>query len=107
MVKTDAVIIGGGLAGLSAAKALAAAGLKPLLLEAQAEVGGRVATDSVDGFLLDRGFQVFLDSYPEARKQLNLPALQLGRFAPGAQIWRGNGFGRVADPWRAPLAGLR
>lgn len=107
MVKTDAVIIGGGLAGLSAAKALAAAGLKPLLLEAQAEVGGRVATDSVDGFLLDRGFQVFLDSYPEARKQLDLPALQLGRFAPGAQIWRGNGFGRVADPWRAPLAGLR
>lgn len=107
MGTTDAVIIGGGLAGLAAAKTLAAAGLKPLVLEAQPELGGRVATDSVDGFLLDRGFQVFLDSYPEARKQLDLPALHLGRFAPGAQIWRGKGFGRVADPWRDPVAGLR
>lgn len=107
MATTDVVIIGGGLAGLAAARTLAAAGVTPLLLEAQPEVGGRVTTDSVEGFLLDRGFQVLLDSYPEARAQLDLPALRLGRFAPGAQIWRGNGFGRVADPWRDPVAGLQ
>ncbi len=106
MATTEVVIIGGGLSGLAAAQTLSAAGLTPLLLEAQSEVGGRVATDSVDGFLLDRGFQVFLDSYPEARQQLDLPALQLRRFAPGAQIWRGDGFGRVADPWRDPVAGV-
>lgn len=107
MAKTDVVIIGGGLAGLAAAKTLRAAGVDVQLFEAQPEVGGRVSTDSVDGFLLDRGFQVLLDSYPEARAQLDLAALSLGKFAPGAQIWRGNGFGRVADPWRDPLAGAK
>jgi phytoene dehydrogenase-like protein len=103
----DVIIIGAGLAGLAAARTCAAAGLTPLVLEAASEVGGRVATDRVDGFLLDRGFQVLLDSYPEAQRHLDLPALQLARFAPGALVWRGRGFGRVADPWRAPLAGAR
>lgn len=107
MANHDVIVIGGGLAGLAAAKTLAAAGVAPLLLEASDEVGGRVATDEVDGFLLDRGFQVLLDSYPEARQQLDLAALQLGRFAPGALIRREGGFGRVADPWRAPIAGVR
>lgn len=107
MAQHDVIIIGGGLAGLAAARTLAAAGVTPLVLEANAEVGGRVATDEVDGFLLDRGFQVLLDSYPEARMQLDLAALQLGRFAPGAMIRVGGRFGRVADPWRDPLAGLR
>lgn len=107
MAQHDVIIIGGGLAGLSAARTLTAAGVTPLLLEAHAEVGGRVATDEVDGFLLDRGFQVLLDSYPEARRQLDLDALGLARFLPGALIHRGGAFGRVADPWRDPIAGLR
>lgn len=107
MATTEVLIIGGGLAGLAAARRLAAAGLRPLLVEAQAEVGGRVRTESVDGFLLDRGFQVLLDSYPEARTQLDLPALKLGQFAAGALIWRGDSFGRVADPWRDPMTSLR
>lgn len=107
MAQHDVIVIGGGLAGLAAARTLAAAGVTPVVLEANSEVGGRVATDEVDGFLLDRGFQVLLDSYPEARLQLDLAALQLGRFAPGAMIRAENGFGRVADPWRDPMAGLR
>jgi Flavin containing amine oxidoreductase len=46
---------------------LYAAGVPFILLEASDGVGGRVRTDSVDGFLLDRGFQIFLTSYPECR----------------------------------------
>lgn len=102
----DVIIIGAGLAGLAAARACAKAGLTPLVLEGADDVGGRLTTESVDGFLLDRGFQVMLDSYPEARAVLDFDALQLGRFAPGALVRRGEGFGRVADPWRAPLAGV-
>lgn len=103
----DVIIIGGGLAGLAAARTCAQAGVDTVVLESAAEVGGRLTTEHVDGFLLDRGFQVLLDSYPEARRVLDLDALQLGRFAPGALIHRGGGFGRVADPWRDPIAGVR
>lgn len=103
----EVIIIGGGLAGLAAARACAQAGIAPLVLESATDVGGRLTTDHVDGFLLDRGFQVLLDSYPEAQRVLDFDALQLGRFAPGALIQRGGNFGRVADPWRDPLAGAR
>lgn len=102
----DVIIIGAGLAGLAAARACVKAGFATLVLEGADDVGGRLTTDRVDGFLLDRGFQVLLDSYPEAQATLDMGALQLGRFAPGALVRRGNGFGRVADPWRAPLAGV-
>ncbi len=102
----DVIIIGAGLAGLAAARHCAKAGLSPLVLEGADDVGGRLTTESVDGFLLDRGFQVMLDSYPEARAVLDYEALQLGRFAPGALVRRSDGFGRVADPWRSPLAGV-
>jgi len=102
----DVIIIGAGLAGLAAARTCVQAGLTPLVLEGADDVGGRLTTESVDGFLLDRGFQVLLDSYPEARKVLDFDALQLGRFGPGALVRRGEGFGRVADPWRSPLAGV-
>jgi hypothetical protein len=65
--EADVVVVGAGLAGLAAAVRLQAAGLKPVVLEASDGVGGRVRTDKVDGFLLDRGFQIFLTGYPEAQ----------------------------------------
>ena len=67
----EVIIIGAGLAGLTAAKLLKAAGKSVLVLEASDGVGGRVRTDEVDGYLLDRGFQVFLTAYPEAKNLLN------------------------------------
>ena len=94
----DVIVVGGGLAGLAAARALTERSIPVLLLEADAEVGGRVATDEVDGFLLDRGFQVLLDSYPEARRALDLAALDLRPFATGALIRRDGRAVRVADP---------
>lgn len=103
----EVIVVGGGLAGLAAARALAARAIPVQVLEASTEVGGRVATDEVDGFLLDRGFQVLLDSYPEARRVLDLAALDLQPFAAGALIHQGGRMGRVADPWRDPLAGVR
>jgi hypothetical protein len=58
--EADVVVVGAGLAGLNAARTLRKAGLNPVVLEASDDVGGRVRTDNVDGFLLDRGFQIYL-----------------------------------------------
>ena len=62
------VIVGAGLAGLVAARHLAAAGLSTKVCEASDDVGGRVRTDVVDGYILDRGFAVFIEGYPEQRR---------------------------------------
>ncbi|MEN9791028.1 MAG: hypothetical protein RLZZ63_686 [Gemmatimonadota bacterium] len=106
--RPEVIIIGAGLAGLSAARTLAANGVPSLVLEASDRIGGRVTTDSIDGFRIDRGFQVLLDSYPEARRGLDLAALDLQPFASGALLHRGGGrFGRIGDPLRAPLDGVR
>lgn len=63
-----AIIVGAGVAGLTAAKQLADAGVSVTLLEASDDVGGRIRTDIVDGFILDRGFQVFIEAYPKCAK---------------------------------------
>lgn len=96
------VVVGAGLAGLAAARTLHRAGHPVIVYEAADGVGGRVRTDVVDGFQLDRGFQVLLTDYPEARTQLDLDALDLHHFDPGALVWTGRRFGRVGDPLRSP-----
>jgi len=103
----DIIIVGGGLAGLCCARTLHAAGRSFLLLEAADAVGGRVRTDTVDGFRLDRGFQVLLTAYPEARQVLDYAALDLRPFYPGALVRLGGRFHRVADPWRRPWGAVR
>ena len=102
----DAIVVGAGLAGLSCARRLAEHGLTSLVLEASDGIGGRVRTDEIGGFRLDRGFQVLLTAYPEARAILDYRALDLGRFYPGALVRSGGRFHRVADPWRRPLDGI-
>ena len=98
----DVVIVGAGLAGLSASRFLTAAGIDVHILEASDGVGGRVRTDHVDGFTLDRGFQILLTAYPELKKQFDVDALNLQPFDPGALVWI-NGKGKVfSDPLRRP-----
>ena len=103
----DVAIVGAGLAGLVAARTLVAAGRDVVVLEAANAPGGRVRTDLVDGHRLDRGFQVLLTDYPELPRHLDLDALDLRRFDPGALVRVGDRFHRVVDPFRSPVAGLR
>lgn len=106
-IEFDTLIIGAGIAGLSAARVLQENGLSCLVLEATDQVGGRVKTDQVDGFLLDHGFQILLTAYPEAQKLLDYPALELHEFFNGASIWMEDNFQKVADPWRHPVEGIQ
>jgi len=102
----DVIVVGAGLAGLCCARELRAVGLEVLVLERGDAPGGRVRTDEVDGFLLDRGFQVLLTAYPEARRVLDYERLGLRPFEGGALIRRDGGFSRIADPFRHPFRAL-
>jgi phytoene dehydrogenase-like protein len=100
------LIVGAGLAGLACATELHRRQIPFQLIEASDAPGGRVRTDQVDGFLLDRGFQVYLTAYPEGQKLLDYKRLQFGHFAPGALIHLNDKFHSVMDPWREPFAAL-
>jgi phytoene dehydrogenase-like protein len=98
----DVIIVGAGMAGLVCAEDLTKAGIDTLVLEASDGIGGRVRSDLVDGFRLDRGFQILLLAYPQVQQRLDLDALGLGRFAPGAIVRTNDGLHRVSDPRRRP-----
>ncbi len=106
-MKQDVVIVGAGLSGLCCARRLHELGIRFVLLEASDGVGGRIRTDVVDGFRLDRGFQVFLTSYPEAKRILDYDALRLKPFLPGALVRYAGQFHELTDPWRRPLSAVR
>jgi phytoene dehydrogenase-like protein len=98
----DVFIVGAGLAGLCCARELQAKGVSFQILEASDGIGGRVRTDEVDGFLLDRGFQVLLTAYPEAKRSLDYSRLDLKPFLPGVLSWYAGHLNRLVDPWRMP-----
>ena len=103
--EVEVAVVGAGLAGLACAVELAAAGREVVVLEAGDGVGGRVRTDLVDGFRLDRGFQVLLTAYP-ALGAVDLDALDLRAFSPGVVVRRDGRFRPLADPLRAPVRAL-
>ena len=109
MSKADdlVVIVGAGLAGLTCARRLQQAGRSVLVVEAADDIGGRVRTDVVDGFRLDRGFQVLLTAYPAAKEQFDYASLRLKPYVNGSLIRHNGRFHRFIDPWRHPLDGLK
>jgi phytoene dehydrogenase-like protein len=100
------LVVGAGLSGLAAARHLQHHGVEVTVLEGSDAVGGRVRTDLVDGYRLDRGFQLYNPAYPEGARVLDHQALDLKSFIAGARIVVSrNGrrrVDRVADPRRAP-----
>ncbi|MEW9551032.1 NAD(P)/FAD-dependent oxidoreductase [Nonomuraea sp. NPDC050783] len=104
--KATVLVVGAGLAGLACAVHLHEAGVAVRVLEASDGVGGRVRTDVVDGFRLDRGFQVFNTAYPEVRRVLDLKALDVRPFASGMLVQGERGRSRVMLPWRHPRHAL-
>ncbi|WP_407568669.1 NAD(P)/FAD-dependent oxidoreductase [Deinococcus altitudinis] len=106
----DIVVVGAGLAGLTAARVLTRAGLRVRVLEASGQVGGRVRSYTRQGFTLDAGYQVLFTAYPAVRRQLDLGALDLVTIAPaavirrGAQSHKGAQSQTMADPFRDPAS---
>lgn len=100
----EVVVVGAGLAGLTCARDLQAAGVDTLVLEAAAEVGGRVRTEVLDGYRLDRGFQIVLEAYPALHWRLGAASLDLRWFAPALRVRLGRRWWVLGDPRRAPAA---
>ncbi|MEU8390834.1 FAD-dependent oxidoreductase [Micromonospora sp. NPDC048842] len=105
LAETDVVIVGGGLAGLAAARRLHRAGVPWRLVEAEGRLGGRVATDVVDGHLIDRGFQVLNTAYPRLGTLLDTGQLDLGYFTSGVLVRKGDRLLRLVNPLREPTGG--
>lgn len=100
---TDVIVVGAGLTGLAAALELSRRGIGVTVLERGDAVGGRVRTDVVDGFLIDRGFQLINPIYPALREYADLRALDLHAFGSGAQVLTGGSLETLAHPARHPL----
>lgn len=98
----DVLVIGAGLAGLACARDVSEAGHTVRVLEASDGVGGRMRSDRHDGFVIDRGFQVFNTSYPQVRRRLTLRDLRLRPFTAGVLVHTNRGTLRFGDPCRSP-----
>ena len=101
------VVVGAGLAGLSAAKSLIEAGIDVRVLEASASVGGRVQSDEINGYRFDRGFQLINAGYPEVKALEIMDQLDF-IYAPRAVDIALDGFSvRLGDPRKYFSSALR
>jgi phytoene dehydrogenase-like protein len=100
------VIVGAGVAGLTCARMLDKAGKPVLVLEASDGVGGRVRSDNIDGYIMERGFQVLFTAYPAAKRQLDYDRLDFRTFEPGAIICKDTKRSILTDPSRDPGSAL-
>jgi phytoene dehydrogenase-like protein len=98
----EVLVVGAGLAGLQCARELQAAGREVQVWEASDAVGGRIRTDRVDGFLVDRGFQVLNPAYPAVRRWVDVGALGLQAYGAGVRVRRQDSLAVLAHPLREP-----
>ena len=96
------IVVGAGIAGLVCAIELHRAGRSVMVLEAAADVGGRVRSSLVDGIVVDHGFQVLFTAYPTLGAYLDLDALLLRKFLPAARIVRDGKVSLIGDALRDP-----
>ena len=101
-MEREVIVIGAGLAGLAAARELEAAGCEVTVLEAAAQVGGRVATREVDGMTIDEGFQVLNPAYPALLAYLDLHELDLQVFPAGLTTQLAGRSFKLSDPRAKP-----
>ena len=99
--QVEVAIIGAGLAGLACAIELQKNKIDFQIFEASDGVGGRVRSDAIDGFILDRGFQLYNPSYAEGKRLLDYQDLDLKPFTPGVAIRDGKRLRLVVDPFRS------
>lgn len=102
-----AVVIGGGLAGISAALTLADAGQEVELFEASDAVGGRVRSDYLDGFILDRGFQLINSGYPEIKRLEVISEIGFRKASRSVDVVSPFGVTTIGDPRTHFLQALR
>ena len=111
MSKPTVHIIGSGISGLRCAEILLESGLDVKIYEKSERIGGRMKTDIVDGFLLDRGFHVMQTGYPHSISKIDFEALEAKAFNPGTRIIKTvSGKPKIttySDPFRRPLSSLR
>jgi phytoene dehydrogenase-like protein len=107
-MQASIVVAGGGMAGLACAAELIRQNQPVVLFEASDRLGGRVRTDIVDGYRIDRGFQVLPEAYPALAKVVALQELGPCRFDAGAIVWDGSKRHLLESPFRRPkrLPGL-
>ena len=96
----EIIIIGAGVSGLTAALKLEEEGYSTMIFESANKVGGRVQSDNLDGYVLDRGFQVLLSAYPLAKKYLDYEKLNFKKFDSGSYIFKGKHKECIGDPLR-------
>ena len=106
MSDKSVVVIGGGLAGLSAALTLQEAGRQVEIFEGSDRVGGRVASDHIDGFILDRGFQLINANYPELQRLDLIDELDFQAASRSIDISLGDRRYSLSDPRRNPFTAL-
>ncbi len=109
---TRIAVVGGGLAGLTCAKTLENSGFAVDLFEQSDRVGGKLRTDTVRGFRVDRGFQVYFPAYLNAKELLDHKQLDLKFWKNGARVWTGDAWNlidadRPLSTAISPLLGLK
>ena len=102
----EVLIIGAGLAGLSAAITLESAGVDVRVIEASDRPGGRIASDVINGFICDRGFQLINAKYPALQE---LEVIKEIDFIPAPRVIEvafGDRRHRIGDPRQLPWTAL-